>query len=250
MITNYKLTISKLVKNAKKVWAFFLDLIFPKECLGCSREGMWLCQKCFSNIKLRSEHFCLACKQKTSFAQFCSSCALNYDLDGVLIASHYEQKIISKLIKSFKYYFIRELQQELGKILILFLNELFDKKEQKINFQECLIIPVPLSVYRKRWRGFNQAEILACLVAKNFNLELSIDKLIRTKHTKPQVKLNKKQRENNIKGCFDWCSNNLEGRQIILVDDVVTTGATLNECAKVLKLHGASKVWGLVVANG
>ncbi|MDO9399407.1 MAG: ComF family protein [bacterium] len=241
---------SKLIKNANEIWVFFLDLIFPKECLGCGREGTWLCQKCFSNIKLRSEHSCLACKQKTSFAQFCPSCVLNYDLDGVLIAGYYEQKIISKLIKSFKYYFIRELYQDLGKILILFLNDFLNKKGQKFNFQECLIMPVPLSAYRRRWRGFNQAEILARLVADHFNLELSVNELIRNKHTKPQVKLNKMQRENNIKGCFSWCANNLEGRQIILVDDVVTTGATLNECAKILKHHGASKVWGLVVANG
>lgn len=240
----------EIIKNARKVWAFFLDLIFPKECLGCGCEKTLLCQKCFSSIKLRQTQSCLACKRETNFGKFCTHCASSYNLDGVFIASHYEQKIINKLIKNFKYYFVRELYQDLGKIFILFLNDLFDKKEQKINFQKSLIMPVPLSAYRKRWRGFNQSEILAHLVAENFNLELSVNELIRIKHTRPQVKLNKIQRENNIKNCFNWSAGDLAGRQIILVDDVVTTGATLNECAKVLKNHGACKVWGLVLANG
>lgn len=249
-MTINKLTISKLIKNASKVWVFFLDLIFPKECLGCGCEKTLLCQKCFSSIKLRPTQSCLACKKETNFGKFCTHCVSNYDLNGVFIASHYEQKIINKLIKSFKYYFVKELYQDLGKIFILFLNELFDKKEQKINFQKSLIMPVPLSAYRKRWRGFNQSEILARLVAENFNLELSVNELIRIKHTRPQVKLNKIQRENNIKNCFSWNAGDLAGRQIILIDDVVTTGATLNECAKVLKDYGAGKVWGLVLANG
>lgn len=240
----------KIIKNASRCWLFFLDLIFPEECLGCGCEGAWLCQSCFSLIKLRSEQSCLDCKKKTDFGKFCPQCGPNYSLDGALIAGYYDQKIVDKLIKSFKYSFVKSLYQDLGKILILFLNDLINKKQQTFNIEKSLIIPVPLSAYRKRWRGFNQSEILARLVADNFNLELSVNELIRIKHTKPQVKLNRTRRKNNVKGCFDWSVGDLAGRQVILIDDVVTTGATLNECAKILKLHGAGKVWGLALANG
>ncbi|MBU0636626.1 hypothetical protein KKH16_00220 [Patescibacteria group bacterium] len=253
--------LNSLLKNAFKIWAFFLDLIFPIECVNCNCEEKWLCQTCFNTIKLRHFQVCLACKQKTIFGKFCSHCAPNYKLDGVLIASYYNQEIVDKLIKNFKYYFVKDLSQDLAKILILFLNDLLDKNKKihsqagltnslLTNFSNNLIIPVPLSAYRQRWRDFNQAELIARLIAQNFNLELSINQLIRKKHTKPQVKLNKIKRKINVKGCFDWQADDLAGRQIILIDDVVTTGATLNECAKVLKYHGASKVWALALANG
>ena len=250
MFFNYKNKFIKIKQNAGKVWLFFLDLIFPKECSGCGREGVWLCQKCFSSVKLRQTQFCLECKQETNFGKFCPRCALNYNLDGTLIACHYEQKIVEKMIETFKYSFVKDLYKDLGKLLSLFLNDLLNKKWQTFNVKKSLIMPVPLSTFRKRWRGFNQAEFLARLIAKNFNLDLSVNELIRIKHIKPQVKLNKAQRENNIKNCFNWNACDLAGRQIILIDDVATTGATLNECAKVLKLHGAGKVWGLVLANG
>ena len=241
---------SHLIKNTGKVWVFFLGLIFPKECCGCGREGVWLCQSCFSAIKLRQTQFCLGCKRETNFGKFCPQCAPSYALDGVLIASHHEQKIIDNLIKNFKYSFVKDLSKDLGKILSLFLNDLINKKQKIFNIKNSLIMPVPLSAYRKRWRGFNQSEMLAQIVADNFNLELSVNELIRIKHITPQVKLSREQRKNNIKGCFNWSAGNIANRQIILIDDVATTGVTLNECAKILKSNGAGKVWGMALANG
>jgi len=111
-------------------------------------------------------------------------------------------------------------------------------------------MPVPLSKKRLKWRGFNQAEIIANILADNFKLEIDAKNLKRIKNTKPQAKLNERERRNNLADCFSWLGDKLNGRNIILVDDVATTGSTLNECAKVLKQAGASEVWGLVVANG
>jgi len=252
---------------------FFLDLIFPKECLGCGQEGIWLCSSCFNKIKLKTKQECLGCKKINDFGQICQTCAMSYHLDGVLVAVSYDEKIIVKLIKSFKYYFIKDLAQDLAKILISFLDDIISQdrinkvdltagldwhKLQQVkilpqvilNLKNSLIIPVPLSKRRLRWRGFNQAEILARAVAENYNLELNTGKLIRMKHKKPQTKLGSVARQKNIQGCFAWQGENLNKQNIILIDDVVTTGATLNECAKVLKANGAGQVWGLVVAKG
>jgi ComF family protein len=262
-----------LKKNAAKVRAFFLDLIFPIECLGCEREGVWLCFGCFKKIKNREKQYCLSCKKENRFGEFCPDCSSNYSLDGVWIAGRYEDKLIANLVKSLKYKFARDLSASLGKFMALFLRDLINKnrlsnldlkgeemwrKLDKIkhspkiflNFNESLIIPVSLHKKRRRWRGFNQSEEIARELVKYFNLEISADSLVRVKHKKAQVKLGEKERRENIRNCFAWRAENLAGRNIVLLDDVATTGSTLNECARVLKENGAGEVWGLVAAKG
>ena len=265
--------IKKAVKITNKIWLFFLDLIFPIECLGCGREGFWLCGDCFKEVKLKPSQYCLNCKKENDFGEFCAPCRIIYSLNGVWIAALYDESLVSRAIKSLKYRFVSGLADDLGKLLIAFVDKLLsrgrvlksglaegvDWKNFKraenlplaiLNFKDNLIVPVPLSKKRLRWRGFNQAELLARKVAENYSLALDTENLIRIKHKKPQAKLNEIHRLENVKECFGWWGNNLNKKNIILVDDVVTTGATLNECAKVLKQNGAGEVWGLVVAKG
>lgn len=265
--------IRRMIKSAEKLKALFLDLIFPVECLGCEKEGAWFCHDCFKKIQLKDKQYCLHCKKENSFGEFCKNCESNYSLDGVWIAGDYEDKLITELIKGLKYRFMHELSGSLGRFISLFLRDLINKNrlvnadlekgeiwrrlekikgspEIFLNLKESLIIPVPLHIKRKRWRGFNQAEVIAEELKNYFDLEISVEKLIRVKHKKAQAKLGEKERKSNIKNCFAWKSENLNKRNIILVDDVATTGSTLNECAKVLKENGAGEVWGLVVASG
>ena len=268
-----KNNITQLINHARKLRDLFLDFIFPIECLKCGREGFWLCKKCFRELNFSKSQHCLLCGKENKFGEFCHGCKNNYNLDGVWIAGDYEDEVIANLIKKFKYSLIKDIGGYLGEFLILFLRDLINRNriglidldggldyrkfKQTIecsdilfNFSQNMIMPIPLHSRKKLWRGFNQAEILARIVADFFNSELFINKLIKIKKSKPQAKLNKLQRKINIKGCFAWRGNSLAGRNIILVDDVATTGSTLNECAKVLKENGAGKVWGLVVANG
>jgi len=262
-----------IIKNANKIWLFFLDLIFPIECLGCGREGEWLCDQCYREIKLKPKQYCLHCKKENNLGEFCAPCSVIYNLDGVWIAALYDEILISQAIKSLKYHFISGLSETLSKLLIICINKILEQRQVLkssltdgvnwrtlnqakklpvaiLNFNENLVIPVPLSKKRLRWRGFNQAELIAQKVAEKYNLKLDNKNLIRIKHKKPQAKLNEIHRLENIKGCFSWQGENLNKKNIILVDDVVTTGATLNECAKILKANGAGEVWGLVVAKG
>ncbi len=263
----------KIRQVTSKYWLFFLDLIFPIECLSCSQEGEWLCHDCFKKIKLKDKQYCLECKQENDFGQFCPNCQPDYALDGVWIATLYDEKIISQAIKSLKYHFVRGLADDLGKLLILFMGNIINQARiikpdlaggidwrafnrakdvplAILNFKACLVVPVPLAKKRLYWRGFNQSEILGKVLAKHYALELDSQNLIRTKHKKPQAKLSEVARKSNIKGCYFWQGGDLEKRNIILIDDVTTTGSTLNECAKVLKASGAGEVWGLVVAGG
>lgn len=261
------------IKHHAAHWRDFVyDLIFPIECLGCGQEKKWLCRQCFKTIKFNHEHYCLLCKTKTEFGNFCQKCQEQMNLEGVWIAGDYQNKLLAEAIKVLKYKFAKDLSEELGFFLSIFLKNLLNKNlimhsdiknglywktfdkainapKILLNINEVLIIPVPLHKKRRQWRGFNQSELLAKVICQNFKLKLSTD-LKKIKPTTPQAKLNSAQRKTNLINCFAWTGDYLNEKNIILVDDVTTTGSTLNECAKVLKQNGAGEIWGLVIANG
>ncbi|MEK7067625.1 MAG: ComF family protein, partial [Patescibacteria group bacterium] len=223
---------------------FFIDTIFPIECLGCGSSGKWICADCQKQIPINATNHCLACKRQTNYGEFCRECKNKYSLDGVLIASDYNNKLVEQAIKVLKFRFAYDIGEELARLLILFI-----EREQK-QMKSALVMPVPLYPRRARWRGFNQSEILARFVAEHFNLPVDIDNLRRLRATRDQASLGEAERKSNVAGSFSWQGEKLSGRNIILVDDVVTTGATLEACAQALKQAGAKQVWGLVVAKG
>lgn len=244
-------------KNASNFWAFFLDLIFPIECLGCGKEGLWVCTKCFHGIRFNNFQRCFHCKKNHNFGKFCSACKKDYHLAGIWIACDYDDELVGDLVKKFKYNFIKELDYFLSKILFIFLSSLRNKERivdsnLKVfkNFHDLLIIPIPLHPKRLCFRGFNQAEEIGLKLANYLELPMDTDGLVRIRHNRPQAKLDEAARSENIKDCFAWRGENLRGKNILLVDDVVTTGATLNEAARILKENGAGQVWGLAVAKG
>jgi len=126
--------------------------------------------------------------------------------------------------------------------------------DKKFNVFEAnpLLIPVPLNSRRLNWRGFNQSELLAKDLAGIFQMEMAGDVIERTVNITPQADIKEKEeRLKNLSGIFKILNKDkLIGREVLLIDDICTTGATLNECAKVLKANGALKIIGLVVARG
>lgn len=215
-----------------EVKKFILDLVFPVECLACKREGDWLCSDC--QIKLPSKS--LEPVKKFDF------------MDGVWVVADYDNQVLSRLLHLFKYNFVLDLSQYLADLLVNFLRQKIDNQEIS-NFD--LIIAVPLSRRRKLWRGFNQAEILAQHLSLNFGWPTSVNILYRRYNTRPQVGLKAKARLRNVQGVFGVKNlSSLKNTKVLLIDDVITTGATISECAKVLKHAGASEVWGLVLAEG
>lgn len=227
-----------------------LNLLFPIDCAGCGREDTWLCQECLSNLPLGRNEKCLFCGNKSPLGKTCFACSASHNLDGVFICSDYENKIISNLIKKLKYSFARELGEILGEIAVRFFKKISaEGKFPEANFVEWIILPIPLHRKRLNWRGFNQAEIIAEYFTKKFDLKISSG-LIRVKYKKPQARLSGLERQENIKNCFAWTGANLNKKNILLLDDVATTGSTLDEAAKILKRAGAGAVFGLVIAKG
>ncbi len=217
---------------------FILDLFFPIHCLGCHREGEFICFSCLKQVPLNRE-------QLTKFRQ-------KSPLTGLITASDYDYPLVKQAIHRYKYDFIKELAKPLGKLMIKKLIT-WPKTVKKDTF----LIPVPLHKKRLRWRGFNQAELLAKVVSQELRIPLINNFLVRTRYGLPQVQIKSPpERKANIKKAFEigtvpaWQGLSLFNKTIILVDDISTTGATLKECAKTLKSLKPKEIWGLVVAKG
>lgn len=211
---------------------FILDLFFPKFCLGCQKEGEYLCQDCRSILEISSIH------QKYS----------TKNLNDLYFALPYQNPLVKNLIKLFKYEpFIKELSESLSSLII----EHFQLIEKPLtDFSNFILIPIPLKEKRERWRGFNQAEEIGKKLSKFLKIPLFCDVLIKIKETLPQVELSDIERKENIKGAFKIKNKEkIEGRKILLVDDIYTTGSTLEEAARVLKEAGAKKIIGIVIAR-
>lgn len=167
---------------------------------------------------------------------------------------------MKKAITKLKYKFVSDLSQDLVELFLSFCGEdkffsnfCLSRGEALRGSQENLFfMPVPLHPSRKRWRGFNQAELLGKMIAFNLGIKFLPEALKRVKKTKPQVKLNKEERKKNIQGAFELNSNYrslVTNHQFILFDDVWTSGETLKEATRVLKRNGVKKVWGLTIAR-
>ena len=251
-----------------RVKNFFLDLFFPKKCLGCGQPDTYLCRDCFTRLVTRQDKIefspnntCFFCGKITWQGKICINCAKENGLDRLIAATEYKNPLIREIIKAFKYHYAKELASPLSKLLIKSLEANSTiSLEVAEGDRSTIIVPVPLYKYRLHYRGFNQAELLAKEVADYFNLPIEHNILKRRIFTTPQAKIkDTEKRRTNLKEVFEigpeysirgTCPELVEGKTIILIDDVCTTGATLVEAAKILKESGAKEVWGLVVAKG
>jgi len=221
-----------------------LQMLFPAYCLGCGQEGGVLCIKCGQDLSWQKIELCPVCRAESLSGKICLKC-VDVSLAGALAGSVYEETgLIGKLIKNFKYEYSTEAGRELCKLVS---DQVRGMKDFFINFD--MLVPVPL--HSRRWaeRGFNQAEILAMTIAKESGVQISACCLRRIKNTPRQAGLSRTDRVNNLKDAF-LCQENVSGRKILLVDDVLTTGTTLIECARILRASGAKEVWGYTVARG
>jgi len=228
----------------------FLDLLFPRKCLGCGKIGSYFCSDCLNFVLLKDERICPMCGKGSLGGLTHPGCRRLFGLDGLTSIFTYKG-VIERAIKKLKYKFVSDLASDLVELFLSFCGE--DKVFSDFCRQEeVVLVPIPLHSRRLRWRGFNQAELLGGLIAKNLGIKFGPDLLLRIKDTKPQVELDKKSRRQNIRHAFVLNKNlkfKIKNLRFILFDDVWTSGATLREAGKVLKRNGARKVWGLTLAR-
>lgn len=230
---------------------FIVDILFPAFCQNCGKEGKYICEDCFSLIEILDRQYCPFCSPAKIVldGKTCRNCkSKGKKLNGLYSACSYESFIARELIHQFKYNpFIKELARPLAELITAHLLNL-----NKISsFGDFFLVSVPLQIKKLKSRGYNPAEELAKHLSEKLKIPLFSDVLFKTKQTAAQVELKEKQRRENLIGAFS-CKNPelVRRRKILLVDDVLTTGSTLEECAKALKAAGAKEVWGIVVARG
>jgi competence protein ComFC len=227
----------------------FINFIFPKKCVVCKKHGSYLCSKCFSYLSFDAKSLCLLCNQPTFNNLTHPRCRRKQGIDGCFSALAYN-KTVQKLIFNFKYKpYLTDLKTVLSDLFYesIIQNEQFQSQIKK---GKWVLVPIPLSKAKLRKRGYNQAEILANELSKKLNIPVK-NLLNRTRETKTQVGLTNLQRKLNIKSAFSLINHKslITNQNILLVDDVVTTGSTLLEASKVLKKGGVGKVFGLTLAR-
>lgn len=240
------------IKGLKKFLYALADFFFPPKCLLCRKmilsyaEG-YLCKDCLGGLSINNGPICSRCgmlfQSKQGDDHLCGRClGRNHFFDKARAVGPYEG-MLRKAIYRFKYNKKYLLAVPLGKLLSLYGGNILDIKEYDH------IIPVPLHRTRLRQRGFNQSMMLAKKVGHEWGIEVMADALKRVKWTKPQAMLSQKERPKNVKGAFSYSGAELQGEKVMLIDDVFTSGSTVNECARILKTQGALKVDVLTLAR-
>ena len=216
---------------------------YTQDCLLCAAESNSgiLCSACAADLPRQVHNACPRCASATLNGEICGRCLSkppHFDTTAAIFAYQFP---VDKLIQAFKYAQRLALSHYFGEQLAaLATSRLMDQ----IN----LVMPLPLAKERLRERGFNQALELARPVAKALRVPLEVNICQRLRNTKAQTQLPWREREKNIRNAFH-CSQDLSYQRILLIDDVMTTGASANECARTLKLHGAASVNILIVAR-
>ncbi|HEY4519398.1 hypothetical protein A2833_02315 [Candidatus Azambacteria bacterium RIFCSPHIGHO2_01_FULL_44_55] len=260
---------------------FFLDLIFPRYCLGCKKElsakqVSHLCEACFNSIRVNLSPQCFVCGRRTPDARTCSMCRKKTGLSGFMSIGRYEDRVLREAIHYLKYNYLESLKIPLGELAGKFI------KQNRLEsvFEKSVLVPVPLARRRFAERGFNQSELIALEILKYFQLEtdhrfqrgpviggdphlaentaiLRNDLIKRIEFNKPQADINDwKERKENVSGAFEAKNPKMilklsrDHYKFILIDDVSTSGATLEACARALKDAGAKEICAMVIARG
>ncbi len=220
-----------LISKNKKILQIILNFLFPQQCVICeklinSNKTQYLCSRCMLLLNLHPH-----VARKGIFLKECWA------------ISHHEG-VIKRLIHLFKYQNKPYLSTLFGEILSNYL-----KENNLLSFD--LVMPVPLYKRRKEQRGYNQSELLADEVSKRTNIPVEKKTLKRVKNTISQFQLNSEQRKENMKDAFKVVNKeSVFGKRVLLIDDISTTGITLEECARVLKKAKAKIVYALVISHG
>lgn len=231
--------------------SFIVSILYPKRCVRCKKHGDYICDNCLSTISFLNSQLCAVCQKGSIDGLTHPKCVTRLSIDGIISSIAY-RGIVKKLIYQFKYPpYLSDLKSVLGKLLYegLIQEEAFNAFVLRKN---VWVVSVPLHTAREKKRGYNQSELLGKELSASIKKPFVKGLLIRKIQTKPQFELKRGERVKNILGAFQLnpkFKNNLKGANIIIVDDITTTGATLRECAKVLKANGVKKVLGVTLAH-
>ena len=218
-----------------------LDLLFPPRCVGCRQGGSWLCSGCLEQVERVAGPVCSRCGRPFRETGLCPACRRGTSALGPARSPFFFEGIVQKAVHELKYRGRRVLAGPLGRLLAASLGDL--------GWPAAAIVPVPLHRQRERERGYNQSALLARSLAAQLGWPLCEGRLVRWRNTRPQVGLDGPARVENVHGAFRWDSPEPPPGQVLLLDDVYTTGATMEACAEALRQAGTVDVRGLTLAR-
>ncbi len=228
-----------------------LDLLFPKKCAGCGEFGTYFCASCIQAAKPCFSQACPVCERASIDGITHARCRKGLTPDGLTSVWEYE-KAPRELILKLKYKYVTDVGLSLAVPASGTLKNIIrsNPASPKWTDKQLVLVPIPLHWTRNNWRGFNHVEEVGKILAQLMGWEM-INLLVRSKMAKQQVGLKGKERKENIQGVFNLASNSPVSSlsQVVLFDDVWTTGATMLEAVKVLKKAGFKRVWCLTLAR-
>lgn len=227
--------------NAGDLGNRLLDLLFPPRCIGCSSVGTWLCARCVERLPYIVGPVCERCGLPLQRDLECPACRrYSVRVDGIRSVLLFEGAVRTA---------IHRLKYRNGRMLAGPFGQLMAAGWDRLGIEVDVIVPVPLHPQRLRQRGYNQAALLARELARHTGLPSHEGALSRVRHTASQMALDAAARRDNVRGAFRCTDGQLRGRRVLLIDDVCTTGATLDACADALRAAGAIAVWGFTLAR-
>lgn len=232
----------QLITWAWRAYRWGIDLVLPPQCVGCGKVGLWLCPACAQQIPLWEAPQCPRCGRPWEGEELCTVCRESPLQVAPIRSTFLFQAEIRDVMHALKY--------RGGHQVIRSLTPRMVEAWQRAEFVTDLLVPVPLHPRREAKRGYNQANLLACALGEALDVPVASRLLRRTRATVSQTKLNRKQRRENVSGAFTYPDDILlDDMHLTLVDDVATTGATLEACADVLLAHGAERVSAFTLAR-
>jgi len=244
---------SRLQFLKEKLYSKTLDFFFPQPCAYCETKriagGPYLCGMCQDAIQFISSSYCNLCGIPANLAYedskekfLCGSCRAKPPVFDKARSLGVHQGVLRKLIHELKYGMRLGVMKEIESLLEIYFSNR--------RLRDFYITPIPLHINKLEQREFDQAYLIGQKIAEIINLDFLPEVLERAVETQPQASLNKTDRLKNIRGAFRSLNEEkIKGRDILLVDDVFTTGATLNECARVLKRAKANRVYAFSLAR-
>ena len=231
---------SILPQPLKRTLKQLSQTLLPGSCLLCGADSgtQLLCAGCDADLPLAPQQHCPQCGEQTTHGERCGACLKDPPAFARTTAIFSYEFPVDRIIHAFKYGHQLAIADWAAEILAR------QPSVQKYD----LLIPLPLHTDRLCQRGFNQSAEIARRLSKMLGLPLDSSSLIRSRATTPQAELALKERSRNVRGAFE-CQRDLSGQRILLIDDVMTTGATLREAARILKLHGAAHIDIAVIAR-
>jgi len=222
-----------------------LDLLFPPRCAGCGKSGSIVCAACLRQCVPVTPPFCLRCGTALPSPGLCRRCKMDPPGLSGLRAAYVYQGTLRSCIHALKYDGNKRLAGPLGGLLA--------QAYHTFGLRADMLVPVPLHSERQQMRGYNHARLLAEVCAASVGVPSRDDVLARCRATAAQADLTASERRQNVAGAFRcapaWATGTLYGCSIVLIDDVYTTGATVEACAAPLFAAGAAAVWALVLAR-